>query len=207
MNTYTQNPAPTFESVWALLQENALQMQKYRDDYERQRAEYDRKVQESRADYERQRADYDNRMKKFEETMGGWSNNHGKFAEEYFFNSFENGQKNFFGKKFDKINKNLKWENITGLKDEYDIVMYNKTAVAIVEVKFTLRKDDVKKVEKKANTFRILAPDYKDFDIYLGLASMVFPAHIEQECIKKGIAVIKQVGDKIVINDEHLKVF
>ena len=201
----------TYESVLALLQENARQMRESRAEFDKSmkesRAEFEKRMQENDKRMQESRADYDKRMKKFEETMGGWSNSHGKFAEEYFFNSFENGQKNFFGKRFNEIENNLKGHNITGLKDEYDIVMYNKTAVAIVEVKFTLRKDDVKKVEKKANTFRILAPDYKDFDIYLGLASMVFPAHIEQECIKKGIAVIKQVGDKIVINDEHLKVF
>jgi len=146
-------------------------------------------------------------MKIFEDTMGGWSNSHGKFAEDYFFNSFENGRKNFFGKKFNEIEKNLKGHSITGLKDEYDIVMFNDTAVAIIEVKFTLRKDDIDKVVKKADTFRVLYSDYKNFDVYLGLASMVFPAHLERECVKRGIAVIKQVGDTIVINDEHLKIF
>ena len=43
--------------------------------------------------------------------------------------------------------------------------------------------------------------------LYLGLASMVFPEHLEQECINKGIAVIKQVGDNVVINDENLRFF
>jgi hypothetical protein len=36
---------------------------------------------------------------------------------------------------------------------------------------------------------------------------MSFYPELEQECIKEGIAVIKQVGDAIVINDKHLKVF
>jgi len=30
---------------------------------------------------------------------------------------------------------------------------------------------------------------------------------VEKEALKKGIAVIKQVGDTMVINDENLKVF
>ena len=201
----------TYESVLALLQENARQMRESRKEFDKSlkesRAEFDKSMRESRAEFEKRQQDSEKRMKKFEETMGGWSNNHGKFAEEYFFNSFENGQKNFFGKRFNEIEDNLKGHNITGLKDEYDIVMFNDTAVAIVEVKFTLRKDDIDKTVKKAETFRVLFPDYKDFDIYLGVGALVFPDHLEQECIKKGIAVIKQVGDTIVINDEHLTVF
>ena len=35
--------------------------------------------------------------------MRAWANNHGSFAEEYFFYSFENGEKNFFGERFDEI--------------------------------------------------------------------------------------------------------
>jgi hypothetical protein len=30
---------------------------------------------------------------------------------------------------------------------------------------------------------------------------------MEDECIHQGIAVIKQVGETVVIHDEHLKVF
>jgi hypothetical protein len=62
-------------------------------------------------------------------------------------------------------------------------------------------------VLKKAETFRVLFPDYKDFKIYLGLASMSFYPELEQECINEGIAVIKQVGDTVVINDKYLKIF
>jgi len=34
-----------------------------------------------------------------------------------------------------------------------------------------------------------------------------FNKKVEKESIKQGIAVIKQVGDAMVINDAHLKVF
>ena len=115
----------TFESVWALLQEIAQSQKETDRQIKESRAEYERQMQESRADYEKRLKDSEKRMKIFEDTMGGWSNSHGKFAEDYFFNSFENGQKNFFGKKFNEIEKNLKGHSIKGLKDEYDIVMFN----------------------------------------------------------------------------------
>ena len=181
METLTQKPAATFESVWALMQENAQQIEKSRNDFER-------------------------RMKKYEETMGSWANNHGSFAEEYFFNSFENGKQNFFGEKFDEIKKNLR-SFAEGLGDEYDIVMYNCASVAIVEVKFKAHEDHIAKVLKKAETFRIFYPHYRDYNIYLGLAALSFHEGVEDKCINEGIAVIKQVGDTVVINDAHLKIF
>jgi hypothetical protein len=181
-NANMQTATP--EIVWAALMENREQMK-----------ETDRRMQET-----------DRRMKELQKMVGGMANNQGDFAEEYFFNSFENGKQNFFGEKFDEIDKNLKnhWQ---GLKDEYDIVLYNHASVAIIEVKYKARIDDLPQVLKKAETFRILFPHYKDFKIYLGLASMSFESKLEEECIKEGIAIIKQVGDNVVINDKHLKVF
>ena len=176
MNTI-QNTTPTPESVWAMFQEIG------------------KKQEET-----------DRQMKELQKTLGGWANNHGSFAEEYFFNSFEKGKRNFFGKKFDEIEKNVKntWK---GLRDEYDIVLYNDEAIAIIEVKFKAHITDIEMVLKKAETFKILYPYYKDYKIYLGLASMSFYPELEQECINEGIAIIKQVGDSVIINDKHLKVF
>jgi len=189
---HLQNLQPvTPETVWAILQEVA-QSQK----------ETDRKMQET----DRQMQETDRRMKELQKTVGGWANNHGAFAEEYFFNSFENGKTNFFGEKFDEIAKHLKnrWQ---GVEDEYDIVLYNHTSVALIEVKYKANINDIPNVLKKAETFRLLFPQYKDFKIYLGFASMSFYPELEEECINQGIAVIKQVGDTVVINDKNLKVF
>jgi len=176
MNTATLQPA-TPETVWAILQETA-QLQK----------------------------ENEKQIKELQKTMGAWAYNQGCFAEDYFFNSFENGKTNFFGEKFDEISKNLKSRK-HGLEDEYDIVLYNHSSVAVIEVKYKANINDIPDVLKKAETFRILFPDYKDFKIYLGLASMSFYPELEEECINQGIAIIKQVGDAVVINDKHLKVF
>ena len=200
---HVQNQTPTFDSVWVALQETDRMLKA-------SSADFDKRLKESGADFDKRLkesgADFDRRMKELQKMVGGMANNHGSFAEEYFFNSFENGKQNFFGEKFDVIQKNLThfWQ---GLKDEYDIVLYNHSSVAIIEVKYKAREDSIPKVLKKADTFRILFPHYKDFKIYLGLASMSFDSKMEDECIEQGIAVIKQVGDAVVINDTNLKVF
>ena len=195
METLAKNEAPTFESVWALLKEN----EREREKNERERKESNRILNERFAETDRQ-------FRAMQKELGSWANNHGSFAEEYFFNSFENGKKNFFGEKFDRIEKNVK-AVIKDLVDEYDIVMYDDNSVAIIEVKFKAHPDHIPKLLKKAETFKTLFPYYKDYKIYLGLASLSFHVGVEQECVNQGIAVIKQVGESVLINDTHLKVF
>jgi len=85
--------------------------------------------------------------------------------------------------------------------------MINGHSVGIVEVKFKAHKNDIPKVLKKAGTFRVNFPKYTRHRVYLGLASMSFYPELEAECIKQGIAIIKQVGETVVINDAHLKAF
>ena len=143
-------------------------------------------------------------INKTSKLVGAMANNHGSFAEEYFFNSFEKGKRDFFGEKFDDIRK-----NVIDLKtnDEYDIVMLNGQSVGIVEVKYKAHKNDIQEVLGKAKTFRANFADYKSHKIYLGLATMAFYPILEQACKDNGIAIIKQVGDTIIIHDEHLKAF
>ena len=204
--TQLENPAPSFETVWAILQETAKSLRETEQERKASSADFDRRMKEAEQERKASGADFDRRMKKLEQLTGSLANNNGSFAEEYFFNSFENGKQNFFGEKFDVIKKHLShvWQ---GLDDEYDIVLYNHVSVAIIEVKYKAHESDVPKVLKKAETFRLIFPNYKDFKIYLGLASMSFYPELEEECINQGIAVIKQVGDTIIINDTNLKVF
>ena len=202
MNNLQNFQNATSEIVWVDLQE-------IKRNLDEKFAETDngfKEIKELMKETDREMKETDRRMKELQKELSGLGQSQGSFAEEYFYNSFEKKEKNFFGKKFDDIEKNVKGR-LGNLKDEYDIVLYNSDSVAIIEVKFKVRKDHIENLIKKAETFKMLYSYYKDFNIYLGLASLVFPPHLEQECIEKGIAVIKQVGDMVIINDEHLKVF
>ena len=200
----------TPESVWAAIRETDRQLKETDRQLKESRVDYDRQLKESRADYERQlqasRADYERRMKKMEDVFGSWANNQGSFAEEYFFNSFEAGRQNFFGQQFDEILKNVKGI-YKGYKDEYDILLINGSSVGIVEVKYKAHQNDIPQVIRKAETFRVNFPIYAKHRVYLGLATLAFYPELEQECIHQGIAVVKQVGDTVVINDASLREF
>ena len=100
-------------------------------------------------------------------------------------------------------------KNIKDLEsdDEYDILLINGQTIGVVEVKYKAHENDVPKILKKAETFRANFPKYQNHRVYLGLATMAFYPELEEECKSNGIAIVKQVGDNVVIYDKHLKVF
>ena len=109
----TQQTVPTFESVWAALQETDRILSEKFAESDRLRQENERILKEQFAETKQiiqevaqLQKENERKMQKMQQDIGSWSNNHGSFAEEYFFNSFEKGQKNFFGEKFDEILKN-----------------------------------------------------------------------------------------------------
>jgi len=126
------------------------------------------------------------------------------FFGKYLYLCFGHDIKQFFGENFDEIRVHV---SSIEVKDVYDIVMFNSNAAGIIEVKYSASLDDIPQVLKKATTFRANFPKYSNHRIYLGLASMAFYPEVEVECKKAGIAIVKQVGETVVIDDEHLKVF
>ena len=187
------------ESI-AAAEKRSIEAEKRSIEAEKRGIETDKRIKKLNDALDKQSKSLD----KLKEITGSHSNNLGSFAEEYFFNSFENDKRDFFGEMFDSIRKNLK-----GIEhdDEYDIVLINGKSVAIVEVKFKAHENDVQKVLKKAETFRINYPKYQNHKIYLGLASMAFYPELEERCKEEGIATVKQDGDTVVIYDENLKTF
>jgi hypothetical protein len=188
-----QTPVSTPESAWAAIERLAEKQA----ETDRQLKETDRQIKALGKFLQQSKADLD-------EKIGRWSTNHGFVAEEYFINSFKRGQRNFFGEKFDRL-----LTHVPGIKvdAEYDMTLLNGKSVAIVEIKFKAHENDIPEVLKKAETFRVNYPDYAEHRIFLGIASMAFYPALEKKCIDNGIAVIKQVGDTMVINAEHLKTF
>jgi len=212
----TDNTPATPESVWAILKEIAASQkeadrlrkeaderhEQFRAEAEKRSAEADKRIAET----DRQLRETDRQVQELNKSINGISKSNGLFAEEYFFNSFKQGKSTFFGETFEDIERKVKGIE-PGFKDEYDILLINGNAVGIIEVKYKGRIDDVADVINKAHTFRVNYPKYKNHRVYLALATMIFNQRLEDECVKEGIAIVKQVGDKVIIADEHLKVF
>jgi hypothetical protein len=199
-------------------------------EFDRRSAEFDRKLAESKADFDRKLAEsrenfeqemkqsrenseqekreFNRRMKNLDEMIGGVSNSNGMAAEELFFNTFDNGDKKIFGEQFDLCYRNLSFHDKSKKKrNEFDIVLVNGKVMAIVEIKYKARKEDIQKMIGKVPDFKTYFPHYNGHRVFLGLAAMAFDKGVEKNCTDNGIAIVKQVGDAVVINDKHLKVF
>jgi len=206
-----QNYLPaTPESVWAAFQETDRQRKESEQWLKETFRETDRKFQETaqlQKETERRFQETDRMIKSMQKEIGGIGNSNGEIAESYFKNSFKK-YPHFAGQEFQFVDFNLRrYVKALNLKDEYDLVLYNGVAVAIIEIKYKVRKEDVELIIKKAETFKMLFPLYKDYALYLGLAGFHVFANAEKEANKQGVGIVKQVGKNMIINDTHLKSF
>ncbi len=138
--------------------------------------------------------------------LGGITDNAGMTTEEYFYNSMSDNPI-LGGIRFDTIRKNIHTKT-RRLEDEYDIVLYNGDSIGLIECKYKAHENDLKKlIEKKVGNFRELYPDYKDYKIYLGLASFSFYPELEELAKQNGVAILKQKGGVMEIEADNLKVY
>ena len=213
----------TLDTLYAYLHESSKEsdreFKEFRESMKELREsqkETDRQMKELR-EFQKETAlqmqETDKKIREVTGELGGIGNSNGDFAEEYFQNAFLNDPK-LNGEIYNRVSFNLNTRSTNGQKqqkDEYDIVLSNEESVAIIEIKYHLRKENMEnilsKVLNKIETFKAFFPAYKNHKFYLGIASLSFKKNIEDIILQEGIAVIKQVGGKMVINSENLKVF
>jgi len=168
-------------------------------------AEAKERTREREEEEKKRRALYDKKFEDFGKELGGIANSNGEFAEEYFENIFCRDL-TFAGMHFHDIIMRKKFDDRTR-KDEFDMIMLNEDKALIVETKYKAKESDIDKVIKKAESFRYWYPEYAGHNVYLCLASLRFEENIINKARKKGIAIVQQLGDKTVVNDEHLKAY
>jgi len=139
-------------------------------------------------------------------TLGNHTNNSGSITEEYFYNSLK-AKPVLGGVKYDLVDRNIKG-NVLKARDEFDIVMYNGDSIALIECKSKAHETDLRKlIDNKANNFRALFPDFKDYKIYLGLASFSFYDELTEMAKENGVAILKHTGDLAEIDADNLKAY
>jgi len=175
----------------------------FQQEIKQSREEFQQEMKQTRAEQAKRSAAIDMKLDRLTEQVAGVTKSNGLFAEDYFLNSFRRDDLNFFGEQFDKVVRGKG----TIAQDEYDFVLINGKTACIVEVKYKARKDDINKALKKIYTFRINFPEYNNHKLFLAIAALSINESLERECNRQGIAVIKQVGEKVVVYDKNLKVF
>jgi hypothetical protein len=133
----------------------------------------------------------------------GISRSNGEFCEEYFINSFK-ANPTFMGEKYDRILEYHRPYPVV-IDDEYDLVLHNGSSVVLIEMKYKADFNDVGKMFSKLKSYRANFPMYKDYKIYLCLASFRFPANVKARAAKDGIGLIQQKGERFEMVSEDIK--
>ena len=150
----------------------------------------------------------DRKIKETNRTVFGISTSNGMIAEEMIYESLLKNKK-FGNIKFDDIHKNfqVQTEDLQP-KTDIDVLMVNGDTIAIIETKYKVEKDDLTElVNDKIKLFRQYYPKYSNHKIVLGVGGMAFEDGVLQTATKKGIGIIKVIGDKVEYNTDKIKVY
>jgi ElaB/YqjD/DUF883 family membrane-anchored ribosome-binding protein len=140
--------------------------------------------------------------------VDGIGKSNGKVAEDTIYNVLHR-YKTFAGIKFDNVSRNIKGSDvITGYSNEFDVVMLNGDTIAIIEVKYKVKKNNVNKLAKtKLNDFKKFFKEYNNYKIILGIGGMGFDLKVIDTAKAKGVGIIKVIGDKVELYTEGIKIY
>jgi len=194
-----------------IVQENARQIAEGHRLLDEKFAETDRKIAEGHRLLDEKFEKLGIKFDDIKSNVTGISDSNGEFAEEYFFTSLKRKME-FAGVHFDDIYEDIKllrkMPNGERLKDQFDIVMINDDAVALVEIKYTARKDyPTTMAKQKVPNFRTLFPDYAGYKIYLGLGAFSISDEVAEEAKKLGIGLLRQVGETVEYETKWVKAY
>ena len=118
----------------------------------------------------------------------------------------------FGGATFDYIDRSVKrkWKSPDGkkIRGEFDVVLYNCNAIALVDIKYRARIGDIDYlINTQLPKFRMFFPQYQNFKTYLGLGGLAFEEGVEAAALRMGIGTLKLNGEVVEVNDANLKVW
>ncbi|MDR0636208.1 MAG: hypothetical protein LBF87_03935 [Treponema sp.] len=188
--------------------------------FEAQREESDRKFEAQKEEHDRIIKELSESQKKTQlmleeskrivdkvsEELGNIGLNIGHAAESYFYTALAKSL-TFGNICFDEVIPNLKKER-KGASCEFDIVMVNHEAVAIIEVKHRVHPSLPEKMAtSKVKQFRAFFPEYSNYTLYLGVAGLSMDNAVVEHARAFGVGVLKQDGDAIESFDVPLKAY
>nr|VFJ86067.1 MAG: hypothetical protein BECKLFY1418B_GA0070995_100197 [Candidatus Kentron sp. LFY]VFJ98682.1 MAG: hypothetical protein BECKLFY1418A_GA0070994_10873 [Candidatus Kentron sp. LFY] len=160
---------------------------------DRQMRETDRKMQETdrqMRETDRKMQETDRRLKKAEDLF---TTQWGRLMESLVSGSLIRIF-NAKGIPVDDVSTRIKGSR-QGHSYEFDIIVHNGREVIIVEVKTTLRPDDVREFLDKLKNARTWMPRYRDNSIYGAMAWLQTNAGAEKMVENRGLFSIRAVGD------------
>ncbi|MDQ7009363.1 MAG: hypothetical protein Q9M94_03680 [Candidatus Gracilibacteria bacterium] len=176
---------------------------------EKSNEEFDKRMKESELKREKSNKEFDKRMKEVQKELGGIGNS----QEEVGVDLFRRNMKNILAKKGIKIDitttrfkNSVRLEDGTFLQGEYDLMGINGKDIVVVEVKNKLKDDHIDKfLNIQLPRFKILFPQYKNYNLYGGIGSLIVGEHQERKAEKQGLFVFTQGkdGNAMIMNNDN----
>ena len=166
--------------------------------------EWEQKLEASQAAWEKRWAKSEQRLNKIEKMLGGIGDNIGDNIEELFFRSFQEYPV-LGGITYEIVRRKIVDDK---QKTEYDILLHNGYASAIIEVKYKAHYKDIEEiVATKTRAFRNSYPEYADHQLFLGLATGVTYQTLLDTAKQHGIYLLTQKGSHIEIVNDSVRSF
>jgi len=209
MENITLQPNLSFETVWAMFQDVAQRFKetdKKFQDTDRKFQDTDRKFQDTDKRFKetdkkfqemvQHSKETDQKFKEIHSELGGIGKSNGEIAEDFFYTALK-ASKKVDKLQFDFIDRNIHRER-NKIEAEYDIVLYNKYKVLIVEVKYHFRPQQLRNFYKdKLKRFRTLYPEYSEYKLYGAIAALTFEKEVLEEAQNYGFYILSQNNDKM----------
>ena len=171
------------------------ELMKQTDEQMKRNAEQMKQTDEQMKRTDEQMKRTDEKLKRMGITLGNVTNNQGDVAEEFFFQSLI--KDNRLGSiRFDDVVKNME-KHRGKIQEEYDLVMTNGDALAVVEVKYKVHQHDLDKLDRKMRHFKQLFPIYQHFKQYGAIASFHINDDAKAEALRRGYFVLQRSGDLV----------
>ncbi len=186
---HTQEPL-TFEKVWLMFQENSKIFQEYREE----RREASRETTKKFDEVSKKFRETDKKIKEaFELFTGQW----GKLVESLVEGDLPRVMQER-GIMVKRTVERARSEDDKGY--EFDIIAVNCDVCVVVEVKTTLRPDDVNDFLHKLNDFRELMPEYAGKDRVIGAVAYIrVNSNSDKMAEKNGLFTIRATGKSATI--------
>jgi hypothetical protein len=199
---------PNFETVWAILQENALQLKETElrmKEAELRMKETDRLIKETELqmqETDRRMQETDRRMQETDRKISKLGSRVGDLVEELIVpNILEKFNK--LGYVFGKVAPRVRYQDTRGMYvAEVDLLLENGDTALAVEVKTQLTSADVREHLKRMEKLRLYADEHGDRRKLLGaVAGAIASKEVKAFAIKSGFFVLEQSGDTVRNSD------
>ena len=192
--------AATFEDVWAMIRENAVQQRENAAQMRELNEETNRKIQEVSEKAERRNEETDIKIDRVTTLVGNLGGRWGEFVEGLIAPSCI-AMFTERGIQVDEVYSRVK-KTIAGERMEIDLLVANTVAAVLVEVKSELQVEDVRIHLKRLQRFKSFFPRYAACQVYGAVAGIVINSSADQFAINQGLFVIAQSGDTVHIAND-----